>query len=57
MKQVWILGHCSDDRLTKVRSFNIYKKFPENSVGQQIEHCFLGRSIRNLPAGTKHLKR
>ena len=23
-----------DDRETKVRSFNIYKKFPENSVGQ-----------------------
>ena len=35
----------------------IYKKFPENPVGKEMEHSFLGCSSGKFPRATEHLKR
>ena len=36
--------------------FTIYKKFPENVVGNLMGHGVLGRPIGRLPRVTEHLK-
>ena len=56
MQHFW-LAQVTVEPKVKYWLFTIYKKFPENLVGKQIEHDFFGRSSRKFREATEDLKR